>query len=254
MRKLDRGSPIPLYYQLQEILEQEINSGLWKAGELLPSEAEMTARFGVSRSVTRKTLDNLELNGQVYRVNGKGTVVAQPKHRYEAIGAAARWGSTDDDEPIVSRVVVAQSTSAGGHVGRLLELSPAADVYELAYVQSVEGSPASLTHMFLHPGATEELRNGVPKLLEGEAAALVQLEQRYGLTLIETSLSIEATHVNEFEAEMLDIAAGSAAFILNSVEIGTSGGAVAFSSSVVRMDHFRFTARVRQPKALRSRA
>lgn len=249
-RKIARDSAMPYYHQLQEILRQEIEGGRWKPGGLLPSEAQMTARFGVSRSVIRKALDILEAGGHVYRVNGKGTVVAPPKFRYDAVVAAAHWGTGDDVPPVLSKVITLQRTSAGGHIGRLLRLSPRDDLYELAYVQSVENSVASFTHMFLRCDATPLLEEGPPALNEGGAATLVQLEERYGLRLSETHLSIEATRMSDAEAELLDTRPRSAAFLLTSIEFIGDGRPVAFSSSVVRSDHFRFSARVRQPKVL----
>lgn len=36
---LDRSSRVPLYYQLQEVLKQDIDAGYWQPGQLLPSEA-----------------------------------------------------------------------------------------------------------------------------------------------------------------------------------------------------------------------
>ena len=46
---LDRSSFVPLYYQLQEVLKEQIESGTWTTGEALPSEPELARRFGVSR-------------------------------------------------------------------------------------------------------------------------------------------------------------------------------------------------------------
>jgi DNA-binding transcriptional MocR family regulator len=52
-QQLDRRSFVPLYYQLQEALKEQIESGLWKSGDPLPSEPELARRFGVSRVVVR---------------------------------------------------------------------------------------------------------------------------------------------------------------------------------------------------------
>ena len=42
---IDRSSPIPYYHQLQSILREGIAQGLWKPGDLLPSEATMISLF-----------------------------------------------------------------------------------------------------------------------------------------------------------------------------------------------------------------
>lgn len=243
LRGIDRSSPIPYYYQLQEILKQEIDSGRWKPGQLLPSEAEMTAMFGVSRSVTRKALDILEGDGQIYRIKGKGTLVAQPKFRYEAIGIAREWGVGDDVQPTLSHVVAAQRVPVGGHVGRLLDLSPGTDVFELTFVHAVDGSPASLAQMFLRTDATPGLAEAtLPVLVEGGANATDQLEDLYGLAIAASHLTIEATRANRFEAELLDIDIESPVFLVASIEVDADEEPVAFTRSVVRGDQFRFNA------------
>jgi len=56
---LNRSSPVPLYYQLQEVLKQDIDAGYWQPGQLLPSEGELSTGLGVSRTVIRGALDVL---------------------------------------------------------------------------------------------------------------------------------------------------------------------------------------------------
>src|SRR5437867_2031571 len=136
-RRIDRASPVPYYYQLQELLKQEIESGRWQAGDLLPSEAELAVDLGISRTVIRKALDVLEGDGQVYRVKGKGTVVARPKFRYEAVAAASGWDAEPPSEkPALERVIHGRAVPAGTRLGRLLDVAVAADVYELVCVHS----------------------------------------------------------------------------------------------------------------------
>ena len=93
MRPIDHHSPVPYYYQLADILREEIEAGRWGPDELIPAEGALTEMFGISRSVTRKALDLLEGEGRVLRIKGKGTIVTKPKFGYEAADAAGRWFS-----------------------------------------------------------------------------------------------------------------------------------------------------------------
>lgn len=70
---------LPIYYQLMEILRDEIEKGQYKPGDALPSENELTIRFGVSRPTVRQAVNELVREGLLYRIKGKGTFVAQPK-------------------------------------------------------------------------------------------------------------------------------------------------------------------------------
>ena len=76
---LAEGGVVPLYYQLEAILQHRIDSGLWPSGTRLPTERELCLEFDVSRSVVRPALDILESGGKIERVQGRGTFVAAPK-------------------------------------------------------------------------------------------------------------------------------------------------------------------------------
>ena len=74
---------IPLYYQLKEYLLQEIKRN-YTAGDLLPSEGEIEAQYGVSRITVRKAIEELSREGIVIKKQGKGTFVQEQKILYEA--------------------------------------------------------------------------------------------------------------------------------------------------------------------------
>lgn len=76
---LDEKSPLALYYQLKQILENKIVSGTWQVGEQIPTENELCELFGVSRITVREALAELEREGYITRKRGRGTFVAVPK-------------------------------------------------------------------------------------------------------------------------------------------------------------------------------
>lgn len=68
-------SPIPLYFQLKEIIKEKIVSNELEGQERLPSESELCAEYNVSRVTVRQALSELMNEGLIYRVRGKGTFV-----------------------------------------------------------------------------------------------------------------------------------------------------------------------------------
>jgi GntR family transcriptional regulator len=74
---IDRGSPIPFYFQLAQALRGRIDAGAWAAGARLPSEAELCDTFAVSRSVVRQALGMLEAEGIIRKLKGRGAFVAE---------------------------------------------------------------------------------------------------------------------------------------------------------------------------------
>ncbi len=77
--KLDKNTPVPLYYQLKKLLIDEINNKRLKVGDSIPTEAEFSEYLNISRPTIRQALSELVSEGYLQRLKGKGTFVSRPK-------------------------------------------------------------------------------------------------------------------------------------------------------------------------------
>jgi GntR family transcriptional regulator len=249
---LDREGPVPLYYQLQGLLKEDIAAGHWQPGELLPSESDLEAGLGVSRTVIRKALDVLQADGQVIRQKGRGTVVAQPKLRYGAVATAQEWLQEEMSERAkLAEVIDVRLINAGGNLGKLLQTSDASQLFEVTVVTSV-GEPVSLNQAYVRCDASPELAaaaaaNTGLSLEVGGPELLDQLAARYGLRVGRSELSVEATTANEFECKTLRISNRAPMFLVSTLVSDVDDKPLAFLRSVIRTDQFRFTATVVHP-------
>src|SRR5690554_4443954 len=73
---LNKDLPIPLYYQVQEILEEKISTGEWEEGHRLPTEKELARYYNVSTITVKRAVHELVNKGILYRIRGKGTFVS----------------------------------------------------------------------------------------------------------------------------------------------------------------------------------
>lgn len=69
---------IPQYKKLYEILRKHIVSGVYTEGDLLPSENELCAVYGMTRPTVRHALDTLVKDGLILKKQGKGSIVRKP--------------------------------------------------------------------------------------------------------------------------------------------------------------------------------
>ena len=76
---LNKQIPVPLYFQLEQLLRDEIETGAYPPGSLIPTEKELIEHFGVSRTTVRQAIHDLVQEGLLYRTKSKGTFVALPK-------------------------------------------------------------------------------------------------------------------------------------------------------------------------------
>ncbi|MEA3338855.1 MAG: extracellular solute-binding protein [Chloroflexota bacterium] len=75
MVNIDRSSPIPIYHQLKTMIQGQIENGLWRPGDRLPTEQELCQTYNISRSPVRQALKELEYEGAIFRQPGLGTFV-----------------------------------------------------------------------------------------------------------------------------------------------------------------------------------
>lgn len=71
----------PLYRQIQQNIKSQILAGIYKEGDLLPSETEFQQQYSVTRSVIRQALNLLLNEGYIVKKQGKGSIVAKLQRR-----------------------------------------------------------------------------------------------------------------------------------------------------------------------------
>jgi len=76
---LKKDSPVPLYYQIQELLIDQIEAGILKAGDPVPSENTLARSLRVSKNTVIQALNALRNKRIVHRIRGKGTFVTNGK-------------------------------------------------------------------------------------------------------------------------------------------------------------------------------
>lgn len=76
--RLGQDERLPLYQRLRDEIAARIAAGDWLPGELIPTEAELTQRYGVATGTVRKAVDTLVNEGLLQRRQGRGTFVRRP--------------------------------------------------------------------------------------------------------------------------------------------------------------------------------
>jgi GntR family transcriptional regulator len=237
--EIDRASPIPAYYQVQEWLTQRIESGELAGGFRLPSERELTERLGVSRMTLRQALDRLERECLLIRRQGAGTFVASPRLVGEIgqlRGITAELA--EQGQSSRTRVLGLDRAVPPRRVREALGLGPRATAIRVRRVRFVDGHPLSLETSWLHPERCEAI---LSEDLTDRSLYEV-LVQRCGLRLARGYERITATVLDAFESEQLDAKAGQPAFRVQRTTWDASGAPMEFVVTVLRADRFSFEA------------
>ena len=75
---INKNIPIPLYYQLKQLILTDITEGVYKDGDLIPTEMELIEKYEVSRTTVRQAINDLVYEGYLTRKKGVGTFVCTP--------------------------------------------------------------------------------------------------------------------------------------------------------------------------------
>ncbi|OWJ64257.1 phosphonate metabolism transcriptional regulator PhnF [Inquilinus limosus] len=160
---LSRGAGVALWRQISETLEREIRDGVHPAGARLPTEAELSERFGVNRHTVRRAMAELEEQGLVDVTQGRGTFVHLGAIAY-LIGRRTRFHENMKRENRAARLELLDSAAeaASAAIARELDVPAGTPVIRLDTRSHADGLPLSLaSHYFpaaRFPGIVEIFR------------------------------------------------------------------------------------------------
>ncbi|HEU5229191.1 MAG TPA: GntR family transcriptional regulator [Ktedonobacteraceae bacterium] len=206
MSAIYRNSPLPRYYQLKEILRERIRSGEWKPGSLIPSERELSEKYGISRMTARQAITDLVNEGIFYREQGKGTFVSNRKITQQLIHLT---GFTEDirarGQLPSTKVLTAEMAPADETTAEKLRIEPGTLIFRLQRLRLADDEPLAIEVSQIHFKGCERL---LEEDLETNSLYRV-LEARFGIMLMEADQELEAGLVENDEAQLLKISPGS---------------------------------------------
>jgi len=158
---LDAQNPIPLYFQLKNIIENQISSGELKPGEKVPSENTLCERFQVSRTTARQAITELVNSGKIIRAQGRGSFVAQypinkPPYRLTGFSADMKKQGFKPSSKILEFKVMLPTPE----IARMLRIGPSDAIIFINRLRYVDKVPMGIEYTYMpfnrFPGLMDE--------------------------------------------------------------------------------------------------
>ncbi|AYG62728.1 histidine utilization repressor [Rhizobium jaguaris] len=156
-RELAENDSGPLYAGVKQMILDRIHSGEWPPKHRVPSENELVVELGVSKMTANRALRELANEGELVRIQGVGSFVAERK------GYSALFEVRNIAEEIAERghvheasVIVLARETASPEVADALELEIGGPVFHSLIVHSENGVPVQIEDRFVHPEAAPE--------------------------------------------------------------------------------------------------
>ena len=144
--RLRRAEGIALWRQIVGTLRSEIEGGTHAPGAQLPTEAQLSARFGVNRHTVRRALEEMSRLGLVRVEQGRGTFVAEDVLDY-AVSQRVRfseWIRRHNKEPS-GRILRTAEITADQMVATQLRVRPGTRVAVIERLGLADGRPVALS-------------------------------------------------------------------------------------------------------------
>ncbi len=235
-RRIDKETPIPLYYQLKEILRDHISSS--QPGELIPTEKELCDHFDISRPTVRQAINELVNEGYLHRSKGKGTFITEPKVRRDFLIRLESFHQEMREKGISARtkVVGFYLTAANDVVAKKLDVEMGAQVAFLRRLRFAADYPLMYVESFVPyervPGFEE---------IDFEQEALHDvLAEKYHIQLEKGIRALEAIRCPDSIAELLEIETGAPVHYVETEFHSSQGWPIEFSTAWYRGDRSRF--------------
>lgn len=144
---IDKKSPIPVYYQLRKIIENQIKSQVLKPGDLIKSEKELGEEYSISRMTIRQALRELELEGLIIRERGRGTFVAPAKIEQEGLMSFTDMALKKGMIP--STLVVSFNEIVDNSIGEKLNLKEGEKLYQLIRIRGANNVRVAVEKVYI---------------------------------------------------------------------------------------------------------
>lgn len=199
----------PRYQQLKDHIIERISSGELQPSDRVPSENELVEAMSVSRMTANRALRELNDEGYVDRVAGRGTFVSDfrsQSHLLEVHNIAdeiARRGHAHS-----SRVIRQSRQRARGEIARALHIEQGTEVFHLLLVHFEDGAPIQLEDRYV-------LASFAPDCLQQDFEALTPSAYLTSIApLQEAEQVVRASLPNAAVRKHLEIDAGEASLVV----------------------------------------
>jgi GntR family transcriptional regulator len=233
---LKRGAAVPLYHQLKASILRDIEQGRWHAGEQLPTEDALMARFHVSKITVRQALRDLAQQGYIRREQGRGTFVQgapleEGPRELKSFTGEMRGHGLRASSRVLEQGLMAADPELAGH----LQIAPGDGVFRLHRLRLADNEPMGLQTAYVPTYLTPAIET----LSFADASLYEVLATRYSLYAASARETHQAVTVPEDAASLLRAPAGAPALMAERLTRLADGRPLEYVQSIMRGDRYK---------------
>ena len=238
---IDKNSGLSYYRQMMEYIQKQVDGGVYKPGDRLPSEKELGAIFHVNRHTVRQAMMELAGRGLIYTERGKGTFVARNKPELIDYKVSRRTRFTHNimDVGLIpgARVLRGMEVAAVERVAGNLRLETGARVVLLEMLRSINQEPFCISTNYFPAHLTPGLLARIDEI----SSLYDFLDKHYGLRPTRTYSTFQATFPGQDDAAVLEIPRNQPVLVVESAMTGEDGTVIQYSVTRFRGDRSKIS-------------
>ncbi len=236
--RIDKKSPVPVYYQLKNIILEKIKEGKYLNGDLIPSERELSESLSISRMTVRQALNQLVAEGVLFREKGKGTYVSRSKIIQRNIMS---FTETVTSRGLVPSTAVLHFGKTGDRqdINVLLELKLGQSVYNIRRLRFADRIPIAIEEVFIPEQYCPNLEN-----CNLESSLYRLLNEKYSLSVYFMDSTIQAAKAKKDEKKLLNLPDGIPVLRITSINYNETGKKLFYEKDFYRSDKYDYQARI----------
>ena len=231
---------LPKYYLVKKNLAEKINNEELQIGEMIPSEQELMSMFNVSRITVRRAVTELEQEGYLYKIQGKGTFVKGDQNNQDLISITSCTEDVQRQGMVATRKVLqSHLMPADKKCQRKLGVAEGEEIFHLARIYYADGEPINYTNTYL----PHKYFPGITQYDFAEQSLYRVLEKDYQVTITRACRSVEAVLAYDEIAEYLEVPTGIPLLLFQCTTYGVVAGKVVPLETFkcfYRSDRFKF--------------
>jgi GntR family transcriptional regulator len=238
LKKISRDNPIPLHYQLKEILQEMIENEDLKPGQSIPPEREICEIQGVSRMTVNKAIMSLVNEGLIYREQGKGTFVSIEKVNQE-ISRLKGFTEQMSENGVVSKTKILSFKiieATKQHKFELKMPEGEKEIIEIKRLRFSDEQPVAIETAWI----PYYLFNGMTREVIEDKSLYSIMREKYGYHPYKAKQTIEPIMLNEYESKLLNQENRALALIFRRTTYLENETPIEYTKAIYRSDKYKY--------------
>jgi|GEM_PF-1208514 len=238
LSKVDKSNPVPIYYQLKEIIKGKIDRKEWQPSDRIPSEAFLSHYNNIGIMTVRQAIKALRAEGVLYKVTGKGIFVSKPRLERDLSELTSFTEKLiNNGFNVIRHILNMKTIPADNNAASKLEINEGTTVIQVERLMFYEKTPFYWDiNLFPYDQCHSLTREDFSC-----SSIYPLLENKLGLPLDSANLTIEAIGCKSYQAKLLEVRNGYPVLHLNQVAHLIDGRPIQLLDAIARNDIFKYT-------------